>query len=314
MSSNGTFFVAQDSEQKFEIGYRNQSLFIIVPLMISKSQKKRLKRISINFDSIGHIGPILDLTVTFQYSHIHVYDQCDEIYSGFEANLDWSFFHPKIDVHRNWKGPELNDFSIGSGWPIGLKCRAVSIKKKYAESYSEEIEKEFQENPTQDLINIFYETVVIPPDNFDGCKIDNILLAVGETQTKDCNQCTCESRFATCEPPPCPEEDWVYNEKFNCCPKCRDFARFCAVNPCHKDAECTDLKRGPKCSCNTGFQGNGSYCEDIDECSFSKDAREQLGGCLAGSVCRNVPGSYKCDCLPGFQMIGEHTCLPLIRV
>lgn len=66
-----------------------------------------------------------------------------------------------------------------------------------------------------------------------------------------CDDINFKFRYATCEPPSCPEEDWVYNEKFNCCPKCRDFARFCAVKPCHKYATCTDSKRGPKCSCDT---------------------------------------------------------------
>lgn len=379
IKSNGTFFRGQNTERRFEMGFRNKSLYIIIPISQSSIQSKNWeKRYVIDYDSIGRIGPTLDLIITYQHNHIHVYDGCDEIFAGFEPHLMLSLLHAKVQVLENWEGPQPSQFRIGSGWPIGQKCRNGGVKKKYAESYSEEIERAFQ----HDLDEIFFEQVVMAPRDFSGCKVNNALLMINETKILDCNICTClarddvicravecpavacknpvirkgeccpscgeqcfyenhkianshgevfwpgdcyrcqcwdkevlcSSEYATCQPPSCPEEDWVYNEKFNCCPKCRDFARFCALNPCHKDASCTDSKRGPKCSCNTGFQGNGTYCEDIDECAFSQDAREQLGGCLSGSICKNIPGSFKCDCLPGYQMIGENTCLPLIRV
>ncbi|CAI2356426.1 unnamed protein product [Caenorhabditis sp. 36 PRJEB53466] len=386
MKTNGTFFLAKEAERRLEIGFSNKTLFMVVPITKSKSKGPNWqKRIVIDFDSVGRIGPLLDLIITFQHNHIHVYDGCDEIYSGFEPHLDLILNHPHIKMVENWKGTPPSRFIIGSGWPIGQKCKKDGVKKKYADHYSEEIEKQYQPSPVIDLNQLFYEVVKLPPVGFEGCMVNNVLIAVGETKTQDCNSCTCVGRddlvcravecpavtcahpmirsgdccptcgqqcfyenhkianphgevfwpgdcyrcqcwdaevrcfseFATCEPPGCPQEDWVYNEKFNCCPKCRDFARFCVVKPCHTDAECTDLKRGPKCSCNTGYQGNGTYCEDIDECAFSQDAREQLlhfGGCSRGSVCRNVPGNYKCDCLPGYQMFDERTCLPLIRV
>ncbi|CAL2049223.1 unnamed protein product [Caenorhabditis brenneri] len=382
-NSNGTLFLAKNADRRLEVGISNKTIYMIHPISGSKIQHSNWeKRHVIDFDSIGQIGPSMELIITFQHNHIHVYDGCDEIFAGFEPHLLLSLVHAKVKVVDNWLGPQPSYFAIGSGWPIGQKCRLHGVKKKYAQSYSEEIEKSYQPSTVGDMNEIFFEQVVIAPPGFQGCKINNALLQINETKILDCNICTCldrddvtcrvvecpavkcehpvirkedccptcgeqcfyenhkmpnshgevfwpgdcyrcqcwdtkvqcSSEYATCEPPSCPEEDWVYNEKFNCCPKCRDFARFCAVNPCHKDASCTDSKRGPKCSCNTGFQGNGTFCEDIDECAFSQDIREQLGGCLAGSVCRNIPGSYKCDCLPGYQMIGENTCLPLIRV
>lgn len=383
LDSNGTFFLAQNSERRIEFGFKNKTLYMVLPISKSRIQSNNWeKRYVIDFDSIGKIGRNLELIITFQNNHIHVYNGCDEVYSDFEPHLQLTLNHPSLHIVDNWKGPEPTQFLIGSGWPIGQKCKHDGVKKKYADAYTEKIERNYEPSAIDAINEIFFETVVQVPPGFDGCKINNALLNINETKTVNCNTCTCvdrdnvvcqavdcpavtcthpmirkddccpscgeqcfyeshkianphgevfwpgdcyrcqcwdkkvhcSSEYATCEPPSCPEEDWVYNEKFNCCPKCRDFARFCAVKPCHKYATCTDSKRGPKCSCDTGFQGNGTYCEDIDECSFSQDAKEQLGGCLSGSTCRNVPGSYKCDCLPGYQMIGENTCLLLIRV
>uniref|UniRef100_A0A1I7U0K2 VWFC domain-containing protein n=1 Tax=Caenorhabditis tropicalis TaxID=1561998 RepID=A0A1I7U0K2_9PELO len=279
LNANGTFFLGKNAERRLEVGFRNKTLYMILPISSSRIQhNNKEKRYAIDFDSIGKVGPSLELIITFQHNHIHVYDVCDEIFAGFEPDL---MLRDEVTCRA-------------------LECPAVTCEHPMTRKGD------------------------CCPTCGEQCFYENHKIANPHGEVfwpGDCFRCQCwdtkvqcSSEYATCEPPSCPEEDWVYNEKFNCCPKCRDFARFCALNPCHKYATCTDSKRGPKCSCNTGFQGNGTFCEDIDECAFSQDAREQLGGCLAGSMCRNIPGSYKCDCLPGYQMIGEHTCLPLIRV
>ena len=46
-------------------------------------------------------------------------------------------------------------------------------------------------------------------------------------------------------------------------------------------------------------------CEDVDECRSSP--------CTNGR-CRNLPGSYMCDCFPGFAESDDHKmCLGLFR-
>lgn len=51
-----------------------------------------------------------------------------------------------------------------------------------------------------------------------------------------------------------------------------------------------------------GFNGNGYYCTDINECLTNN------GGCSAGVSCTNTRGSYQCgNCPPGFEGDGK-TC------
>ncbi|KAF5911584.1 hypothetical protein HPG69_008183, partial [Diceros bicornis minor] len=45
----------------------------------------------------------------------------------------------------------------------------------------------------------------------------------------------------------------------------------------------------------TQFRGPGVECKDIDECS------QNPLQCGHNSVCKNLPGRYKCSCLPGFS-------------
>ena len=42
-----------------------------------------------------------------------------------------------------------------------------------------------------------------------------------------------------------------------------------------------------------------SYVADIDECKVNK------GGCQ--SICVNTPGSFKCDCEPGYRLTFDRT-------
>uniref|UniRef100_A0A9J2P2L0 VWFC domain-containing protein n=1 Tax=Ascaris lumbricoides TaxID=6252 RepID=A0A9J2P2L0_ASCLU len=151
----------------------------------------------------------------------------------------------------------------------------------------------------------------------------------------------------------CQELDCYHQETppNQCCPVCAG-EDFCEQkNPCHENAECINSKYGPKCMCKPGFFGNGTLCYDIDECLWDESAREQvlmqmrkpfliilflklkifleewnerhntvirrylqLGGCKTGTVCINLPGSFKCDCLPGFQKLDDRNCLDVIRV
>lgn len=71
----------------------------------------------------------------------------------------------------------------------------------------------------------------------------------------------------------------------------------CASTSCSPYASCTDLKGVARCVCNRGFEGDGKFCKDIDECLFSP--------CGPASVCVNTVGSYQCKCRKGFQQTQE---------
>ena len=36
---------------------------------------------------------------------------------------------------------------------------------------------------------------------------------------------------------------------------------------CHENATCSDVVGGFNCTCNTGFTGNGTFCEGKNDCS-----------------------------------------------
>ena len=63
-----------------------------------------------------------------------------------------------------------------------------------------------------------------------------------------------------------------------------------------------------------GFHGDGKICSDLDECAWGPEVRAQLGGCGPGTRCLNLPGSYRCDCLPGYVRVDERNCLDLLLI
>eukprot|EP00961_Rhodomonas_salina_P233138 3150104-Rhodomonas_salina.3 len=67
---------------------------------------------------------------------------------------------------------------------------------------------------------------------------------------------------------------------------------------CHAKADCTDSSGSFSCSCQVGWTGNGTDCQDVNEC--------RLGGmaetvCAAESACENVDGSFACTCMSGYE-------------
>eukprot|EP00736_Rhodelphis_marinus_P003694 Rmarinus@m.18323 len=56
------------------------------------------------------------------------------------------------------------------------------------------------------------------------------------------------------------------------------------------------------CACNTGFDGTGYTCQDVNECFLSSNS------CNENAICSNSPGSYSCTCLSGYSGDGI-TCL-----
>lgn len=76
----------------------------------------------------------------------------------------------------------------------------------------------------------------------------------------------------------------------------------CGDVVCDPNATCGGVGDAVKCSCLSGFEGDGKTCTDIDEC---KDPAQS--GCAANADCVNRPGGYLCKCKDGFLGDGK-TC------
>ncbi|KAG9344326.1 hypothetical protein JZ751_010995 [Albula glossodonta] len=62
------------------------------------------------------------------------------------------------------------------------------------------------------------------------------------------------------------------------------------------------------CECATGFTGDGRRCYDIDEC------RETPQICGPHALCNNQPGTFRCECIEGFQFASDgSTCVEVDR-
>ncbi|CAF0723375.1 unnamed protein product [Brachionus calyciflorus] len=78
--------------------------------------------------------------------------------------------------------------------------------------------------------------------------------------------------------------------------ECKDESQ---MNECHHYAKCENTYGSYNCSCLDGFYGNGTYCEDINECHLSQNSSKSL--CNETGICVNTIGHYRCDCFNGFK-------------
>lgn len=70
----------------------------------------------------------------------------------------------------------------------------------------------------------------------------------------------------------------------------------CWRDEANNRSACHDTFRGYKCRCPWGYRGDGTHCEDIDECE------EKLHNC--DYKCVNLPGRFRCECPSGSRLVG----------
>lgn len=65
----------------------------------------------------------------------------------------------------------------------------------------------------------------------------------------------------------------------------------CGGKECKSPATCS-RDGTPHCVCPAGYNlnGDGTQCDDVDECKENKD------NCAAQAACKNTPGSFECEC------------------
>ncbi|MBN3312842.1 NID1 protein, partial [Atractosteus spatula] len=82
-------------------------------------------------------------------------------------------------------------------------------------------------------------------------------------------------------------------------------ACFTGRHGCDTNAACRPGQGNQfTCECATGFRGDGHRCYDIDECSDNPLI------CGQNAVCNNQPGTFRCECVEGYQFASDgRTCI-----
>ena len=77
------------------------------------------------------------------------------------------------------------------------------------------------------------------------------------------------------------------------------------THSCSENSDCVNNDGSYECVCHNGFVAisnkDNRICNDVDEC-----LDEKL--CKPFGVCRNIPGSFKCDCDVGFENGKDGLC------
>ncbi|CAD5125803.1 DgyrCDS14009 [Dimorphilus gyrociliatus] len=163
------------------------------------------------------------------------------------------------------------------------------------------------------------------PEPKNGGSLCAPLNGTGSIELRNCSNSPCQSTFKWCEKDPCGEESggicsYTDNGRlFQCScrigyvPKynatgafmhCEDLNECNQPGTCHPLAICQNTKGSYSCTCKDGFEGDGTSCEDIDECSRGTH------GCDSSlEVCENVGGTRNCNCKDGFKKSPKGVCI-----
>ncbi|XP_048584968.1 stabilin-2 isoform X2 [Nematostella vectensis] len=75
---------------------------------------------------------------------------------------------------------------------------------------------------------------------------------------------------------------------------------------CHIHAHCVRENGLDQCKCNSGYEGSGQQCYEIDPC-----AKSDRGGCHKDAICKRTgPNMNNCSCANGFRGDGIE-CVPI---
>ncbi|XP_044871810.1 protein kinase C-binding protein NELL1 isoform X6 [Mauremys mutica] len=159
------------------------------------------------------------------------------------------------------------------------------------------------------------------------CQVNGVIYRDKDSWVEDdhCRNCTCKSgvvecRRMSCPPLNCSPDTLPVHMGGQCCKVCRSKCifggRVLAEGQRVLTKNCRECRNGvlvkvtetcPPLNCSEKdhiLPENHccSVCRDIDECAA------KMHYCHANTVCVNLPGSYRCDCVPGYIRVDDFSC------
>ncbi|XP_068050284.1 protein kinase C-binding protein NELL1 isoform X5 [Anomalospiza imberbis] len=159
------------------------------------------------------------------------------------------------------------------------------------------------------------------------CQVNGLIYRDKDSWVEDdhCRNCTCKSgvvecRRMSCPPLECPPDALPVHVDSQCCKvckaKCIYGGKVLAEGQRVLTKSCRECRNGvlvkvtetcPSLNCSEKdhvLPENQccSVCRDIDECAA------KMHYCHANTVCVNLPGSYRCDCVAGYVRVDDFSC------
>uniref|UniRef100_H3B8Y7 Mucin 4, cell surface associated n=1 Tax=Latimeria chalumnae TaxID=7897 RepID=H3B8Y7_LATCH len=149
--------------------------------------------------------------------------------------------------------------------------------------------------------------------NTNGSYSCNCIAGYGGPHCADIDECKTDSSN-------CPENSTCQNNvgSYSCtcysgfegenCTDINECSR--AIDNCHAASYCNNTMGSFHCECKPEYSGNGTYCEDKNECNSSSP-------CHTNATCTNTVGGYNCTCKSGFieykVVFEKYSNVPLLK-